>query len=636
VKTRFVLVALVLGGWAAAVAGRLYYLQVERYDHYAERAAGQQRTVVELTPERGTITDARGRELAVSVEVDSAFAVPREIREVADPAAVAGEIAAALGWDAAQAAKLRRQLDSDRRFLWVARKLDPPAAEALRRRELPGIHFLEESKRYYPMRELAAQVLGYVGTDDRGLAGLELVYDAEVAGRPGRRTLLRDARRGTAAAPDLAVAAPLPGRDLELTLDASIQHIVERELGRAVREHRARRGTAVFLDPATGGVLAMASYPGFDPNDFAAAPAERWRNRAVQDLYEPGSTFKVVTAAAALDSGLVAPADVFDCELGGITLAGVRIRDHKAFGRLSFAEVIARSSNVGMIKTALLLGDERLHGAVAAFGFGRPTGIDLPGESAGIAHPLADWRRQPRHKAYVAFGQGIAVTPLQLAAAVAAVANGGTLLTPHVVAAVGSAEGREPRYPSPPVAGHPLTPESAATLRALLENVVTTGTGKGAAVAGYRVAGKTGTAQKPVAGGYSESGYVPSFVGFAPAARPVVVGVVAVDEPAGWEYHGGQVAAPLFGAIAQQVLLYMGVRPDRAPPALWPGESPIMTAALPAPEAGEGEARAVTGEPAAPPVASLAASRPPAARPLAAALPAVSRLPVPAPPGDRP
>ncbi len=625
-KTRFVFVALFLGGWAAAVAGRLYYLQVERHEHYAARAAGQQRTVVELTPERGTITDARGRELAVSVEVDSAFAVPRDIE---DPAAVARGIAEALGWDAAETANLARQLESDRRFLWVARKLDPPLAEALRRRELPGVHFLEESKRYYPMRELAAQVLGYVGTDDRGLAGLELVYDAEIAGRPGRRTLLRDARRGTAAAPDLAVAAPLPGRDLQLTLDASVQHIVERELERAVRAHGARRGTAVFLDPATGGVLAMASSPGFDPNDFAAAPPERWRNRAIQDLYEPGSTFKVVTGAAALDSGLVAPGDIFDCEMGGITLAGVRIRDHKPFGRLSFAEVMAKSSNVGMIKTALLLGDERLHRAVAAFGFGRPTGIDLPGESAGIAHPLGHWRRQPRHKAYVAFGQGIAVTPLQLAAAVGAVANGGTLLKPHVVVAVGSGGGSVPRHPTPPVAGHPLTPASAATLRALLENVVTVGTGKGAAVPGYRVAGKTGTAQVPVAGGYSQSGYVPSFVGFAPAERPVLVGVVAVDEPAGWEYHGGQVAAPLFGAIAQQVLLYMGVRPDRTPPALWPGESPIMTAALPAPSVGEGQPGAVEGEPAAPSVTSLAAGGLPAAAPVAAV------FPPPVPPGNR-
>ncbi|HEX5760306.1 MAG TPA: penicillin-binding protein 2 [Thermoanaerobaculia bacterium] len=569
-KGRFVFVALFFGAWSAAVAARLYVLQVARHDHYAERAAQQQQTAVALTPARGTIYDARGRELAVSVQVDSAFAVPRDVE---DPAAVARELAAFLGGDPA---KLQSRLDSDKDFVWVARKLDPPVGAELRRRALPGIHFVEESKRYYPMRELAAQVLGYVGTDDGGLAGLELVYDEVVAGRKGERTVLRDARRGTVVAPDLAVSAAEPGRDLHLTLDATIQHIVERELARAVEERHAQKGSAVFLDPATGAVLAMATYPGFDPNEFARVNASRWRNRAIMDVYEPGSTFKVITAAAAFEAGLVAPGDPFECEMGGITLAGIRIRDHKAFGRLTFAEVMAKSSNVGVIKTALLLGDERLHGTVTAFGFGQATGIDLPGESPGILQPLKTWR--PLTKAYISFGQGIAVTPLQLAAAVGAVANGGTLLKPHVVAALGSGGDGELIHPRPPVVGQAVSPRTAATLRAVLEGVVIGGTGKGAAVPGYRVAGKTGTAQKAVAGGYSRSGYVPSFVGFAPVERPVLVGVVAVDEPGGWAYHGGQVAAPLFGAIARQVLLYLGVRPDREPPALWPGELPPATA----------------------------------------------------------
>jgi cell division protein FtsI (penicillin-binding protein 3) len=565
VKSRLLFVALFLGGWTAAIAGRLYLLQVVRHDAYAARAVEQQQRVLELTPARGTIYDARGRELAVSVQVDSAYADPREVD---DRAALVRELAPLLGADAA---KFRRQLDDDSRFVWVARKLDPPIAEALRRRALPGVRFAEESKRYYPMRELAAQVLGFVGTDDKGLAGLELEHDEVVAGRKGERTVLLDARLDTVVAPHLAVSAAEPGRDLHLTLDATIQHIVERELARAVEEHGAKQGTAVFLDPATGAVLAMATYPGFDPNEFARVHPSRWRNRAIADVYEPGSTFKVVTAAAALAAGLVAPEDPFECEMGGITLAGIRIRDHKAFGRLTFAEVIEKSSNVGMIKTALLLGDQRLHATVTAFGFGRPTGVDLPGESPGILHPLPQWR--PLTKAYLSFGQGIAVTPLQLAAAVGAVANGGALVKPHVVAALGG-DGDGELRPQPPSAGQVLDARSAATLRALLEGVVTHGTGKGAAVPGYRVAGKTGTAQKAVAGGYSRSGYVPSFVGFAPVERPVLVGVVAVDEPAGWEYHGGQVAAPLFGAIARQVLLYLGVRPDREPPALWPGEVP--------------------------------------------------------------
>jgi cell division protein FtsI (penicillin-binding protein 3) len=551
--------------WIALIAGRFYQLQVVRYDHYAGKAGRQQQRVVVLDPPRGTIYDARGRELAVSVQVDSAYAVPQKID---DAGATAAAIARVLpGTDGA---RLARQLSQDREFTWVARKIDPPAAAALRALNLPGIYFVRESKRYYPMRDLAAQVLGYVGTDNHGLAGLELIYDRVVAGKPGKRTVLRDARRGTVVSSELTSAEPQPGQDLYLTLDVTIQHIVERELARAVEERGASRGSAVFLDPVTGGVLAMASYPAFDPNDFGASPASHWRNRAIADVYEPGSTFKIVTAAAALGSGKVHPEDVFDCQMGGITLMGILIRDHKPYGRLSFADIIAKSSNVGVIKAALLVGDQGMYRTISGFGFGRPTGIDLPGESPGILHAVERWG--PLAKAYISFGQGISVTPLQLTTAVAAVANGGNLLRPHVVEAMGRGPVREPRFPSPPVVAHPLTAETAAVVRGLLEGVVTGGTGKSAAVAGYRVAGKTGTAQIPVAGGYSHSSYIPSFVGFAPADHPHLVGIVAIAEPQGGEYYGAQVAAPVFGAVTRQVLLYMGVRPERAPLALWPGQ----------------------------------------------------------------
>lgn len=574
-KRRLLLV--VAGGaiWVALLGARLYQLQVVRYDHYAGKAERQQQRVVTLDPPRGTIYDAQGRELAVSVQVDSAYAVPPEIE---DPAAAARAVAGIVpGLDVK---KLTRQLASDREFVWVARKLDPPVAAAVRRLDLAGLYFLPESKRYYPMRELASQILGYVGTDNQGLAGLELTYDEQVAGKPVIRTVLRDARRGTVVSPELSFADPEPGADLHLTLDAAIQHIVERELARAVEERGASRGIAVFLDPRTGGVLAMASYPGFDPNDFGKYPSSRWRNRAIADVYEPGSTFKAITAAAALGSGLVRAGDEFDCEMGGVVVYGKLIRDHKPFGRLTFAEVLAKSSNVGVIKAALLMGDERLYSAVRGFGFGEPTGIDLPGESGGIVHPLERW--SSRAKAYVSFGQGISVTPLQLARAIAAVANDGSLLKPHVVAAVGRDGSVTPRYPEPPISGRPITAETARELKRLLEGVVTVGTGKAAGVPGYRVAGKTGTAQIPVAGGYSRSLYLPSFVGFAPADRPAIVGVVAIAEPKGFAYHGGQVAAPVFGAVARQVLLYLGIRPERDPLVLWPGEvpGPIVTASL--------------------------------------------------------
>ncbi|HYN20647.1 MAG TPA: penicillin-binding protein 2 [Thermoanaerobaculia bacterium] len=568
-----VMLAVLIGVlWLAAIAARLYYLQVVRHEHYVAKAERQQQRIIKLDPPRGTIYDARGRELAVSVQVDSAYAVPPEVR---DPRATAAALATVIpGLDPK---KLARSLSpGDREFVWVARKLDPPVAEAVRALDLPGIHFLPEAKRYYPMRELAAQVLGYVGTDNHGLGGIELLYDEKVAGKPGLRTVLRDAGGRTVVAPGLSFAEAEPGEDLHLTLDAAIQHIVERELERSVLERGASHGIAVFLDPRTGGVLAMASYPGFDPNDFGRYAANRWRNRAIGDVYEPGSTFKVVTGAAALGSGMVRSEDVFDCEMGSVVVYGKRIRDHKSFGRLTFAEVLAKSSNVGVIKAALIIGDQRLYDTIRGFGFGRPTGIDLPGEGSGILHPRERWGL--RGKAYIAFGQGISVTPLQLASAVAAIANEGTLLKPHVVAGIGRGEVVRASFSGPPVAGHPIAPVTARELKRLLEGVVTGGTGRGAAIDGYRVAGKTGTAQIPVRGGYSRNSYLPSFVGFAPVDNPVLVGVVAIAAPRGWDYHGGQVAAPIFGAIARQVLLYRGVRPERQAPGVWPGQTLLASA----------------------------------------------------------
>jgi cell division protein FtsI (penicillin-binding protein 3) len=559
--------------WMLLIGARFYHLQVVRYDHYSNKAERQQQRVVTLDPPRGTIYDAQGRELAVSIQVDSVYAVPPEIE---DPEAAATALAGVVpGLDRA---KLARQLAGDREFIWVVRKLDPPVAEKVHALKLKGFYFVPESKRYYPMGELAAQVLGYVGTDNHGLAGLELVYDREITGKPGKRTVLRDARQGTVAAPDLSSAEPEPGHDLYLTLDATVQHIVERELARAIEERHAKRGSAIFLDPATGGVLAMASYPTFDPNDFGSYSPESWRNRAVADVYEPGSTFKIVTAAAALEAGVVRENDMIDCGGGSITLfRNIRVRDHQSYGMLTFAQVIAHSSNVGVIRVAQRMGQGRFYGTIRGFGFGSQTGIDLPGESAGILHNVERWSLL--EKSYIAFGQGVSVTPLQLVSATAAVANGGALLRPHTVAAVSRGEARVPKYPTPPVVGRPISPATARELTRLMEGVVIDGTGKSAAVPGYRVAGKTGTAQIPVHGGYR--GYLPSFVGFAPADRPALVGLVAIAEPQGSEYYGAQVAAPAFSAIVRQVLLYRGIHPERERPSVWMGQM-TMLAGLPA------------------------------------------------------
>jgi cell division protein FtsI (penicillin-binding protein 3) len=570
VKSRLAVLAALLTLWIGAIATRLWSLQVVRHDEFAARAERQQQRVVELDPPRGTIFDSQGRELAVSIEVESAFAVPREIGDVA---AAASRLARVLDVDRA---KLERQLSSDREFVWVARKLDPPLARAVRALNLSGIYFLEEAKRYYPSRRLAAHVLGYVGTDNQGLGGLEARYDATVAGTPGRRTVLRDARRGQALPPGLPSRAAVAGHDLYLTLDSALQQIAEEELASAVGRLRAKSGSVVLLDPDSGAVLAMASEPSFDPNEFRHASDEARKNRAIEDAFEPGSTFKMVTAASALETGVVSPGDRFDCEMGSITLAGVRIADHKPFGNLSLAEVIAKSSNVGTIKTALRVSNREFYDTIRAFGFGAKSGVDLPGESSGLLMPLEVW--PPLAKAYISFGQGISVTPIELAAAFAAVANGGRLLEPYVVASYGSGADANPLHPEPVERGRPVSPRVVEQLRQLLAGVtVEGGTGRAAVTPGYTAAGKTGTAQKAVAGkGYLTDEHIASFVGWSPYARPLFVGIVVIDAPKG-AYHGGEAAAPVFGAIARRSLLARGLRPERERPEHWPGE-PARTA----------------------------------------------------------
>ncbi|MEO7793128.1 MAG: penicillin-binding protein 2 [Thermoanaerobaculia bacterium] len=564
-KPRLYWILALLALWIVAIAARLYHLQVNRHEEFARRAERQQQRVIELDPPRGTIYDARGRELAVSVEVESVFAVPRE---VTDAGAAAAALSRVLGADGG---KLARLLDADREFVWVARKLDPPQARRVKELRLPGIYFLEESKRYYPLREVGAHTLGYVGTDNHGLAGLEAMYDKVVAGKPGRRTVLRDARQGMAVPANLPSAAPVPGNDLYLTMDAALQQIAERELGKAVAQYRPQSGSVVLLDPSTGAVLALASWPTFDPNRFASASEEARRNRPVSDAYEPGSTFKMVTAAAALEEGLIDPDEVLDCEMGGITLAGVRISDHKSFGMLSFRDVIAKSSNVGTIKTSLRLSNASFYAMIRAFGFGRTSGIDLPGESPGLLMPVARWPGLA--KAYISFGQGISVTPLQLALAFGTVANGGRLLEPYLVRQAGSGDTAKLQHADPVERGRPVSPRTLAVLSQLLAGVTAEGgTGRAAVVSGYPVAGKTGTAQKAEPGrGYLANEFIASFAGFAPTAHPAIVAVVVIDDPHGG-YHGGDVAAPVFAAIAQQALLYLNVRPERDRPERWPGE----------------------------------------------------------------
>ncbi|MGB5659014.1 MAG: penicillin-binding transpeptidase domain-containing protein [Thermoanaerobaculia bacterium] len=579
-KGRLFLSLVILALWTGGIVYRLAQLQIRDHEHYSQRAEGQHHRKVELLAPRGTIFDTRGRELAVSVEVDSVWVDPSRVE---DTAAMASQLAAVLKVDR-QA--LARSMDGAREFAWVARLLDPPQAAAVRDLRLPGVRYLKESKRYYPMRQVASQVVGFAGVDNRGLEGIEGAYNNLVAGKAARRGVLRDARRGTVLLPSLSFRDPQPGSDLYLTIDVWIQYLLEKELSAAVQRTGAKSGTALILDPNSGAILAMASVPTFDPNHFGEYGRDQWRNRAVTDSLEPGSTFKMVTAAAALEANLVDPTDVFDCERGSIVVKGKRIHDHHSFDQLTFREVIAKSSNVGAIKVGLLAGESALYEQIRKFGFGRLTGIDLPGESAGLLQPVERWHK--RAVAYISFGQGLSVTAVQLASAFAAVANGGQLYRPYVVQAVSRDGVRQPVEGKPEIVGRAVSASTARTLERLLEAVVEEGTGRKAAIDGYRVAGKTGTAQKAAAsGGYAQGRYVASFVGFAPARRPRLVGLVALDEPNPKRgYHGGDVAAPVFAAIVGPALLYLGVPPEREPMEVWPGqrdpsEQPVLTAASP-------------------------------------------------------
>lgn len=555
-KLRLILVVGGLALWLGGIVVRLAVLQLRDHEVYLQKASDQQQRVMDLDPPRGTIYDARGRELAVSMPVDSLYGVPRHIT---DPKRTAAILAPILKMERSV---LEKKLTGKNWWAPIVRKLDPPVAqkvrEAVRDHNLAGIGFAEDSKRYYPMLELAAPVLGAVGTDNHGLTGLELVYEDRIAGHGVQRVVLRDNKRGAMVPPDLAFVEATPGEDLHLTLDATIQHVAEEELARAVEKYKAKGGMVVILDPRTGAVLALASYPSFDANR-ALEHQDLWRIRPIADLYEPGSSFKIFTAAAALEAGVVDPTDVFDCELGGITLYKIRIKDHKPFGALTFRDVLAKSSNVGVIKAAHLTGRQKLAQTYRAFGFGERTGIDLHGETRGSLQDERQWR--PITSAYLSFGQGLGVTSVQLAAAVAAVGNGGILYQPHLVAGIGRDGQIERRAPKE--IGRPISAATARQLERMLEAVLEEGgTARNAAIAGYRIAGKTGTAQKVVNGRYDHTHFNSNFAGFAPARSPVLAGVVTIDEPLGGVTSAGYVAAPAFTAIVRRVLPYLGVAPD--------------------------------------------------------------------------
>jgi cell division protein FtsI (penicillin-binding protein 3) len=428
----------------------------------------------------------------------------------------------------------------------------------VRELSLEGIGFLTEHRRYYPQRELAAHVLGYVGLDNDGMSGIEHAFEKEIRGRAAKVVVHTDARRRPVAQTE---RPSTDGAAVTLTLDERVQHIAERELERAMAETQSLSGTVVVVEPFTGEVLAMAGRPTFNPNRYNAYPSSRWRNRAVSDAFEPGSIFKIVTAAAGIQENVVSPSELLDCGNGRIEIAGVVINDHAVFQQLTFTQAVTRSSDIGMIRVAQRLGRDNFARYVKSFGFGAVTGVDLPGESAGLFRPMARWSALSLPT--LSFGQEIGVTALQITMAAAAVANGGYLMKPFVVKRVDDSDGRVLRETKPVVVRRVLEPATVDTLTEILQDVVRSGTGRNAAVPGYVVAGKTGTAQKiDATGRYSMIDHVASFVGFAPAARPALVVLASLDTPRGLRNEGGDVAAPLFARVAADALRVMAVSPD--------------------------------------------------------------------------
>ncbi|MCZ6624191.1 MAG: penicillin-binding transpeptidase domain-containing protein [Deltaproteobacteria bacterium] len=556
IKPRLAFTALFFLLMFLAVGWRAFHLQIlqgEKLKRLGERQHLREWIVL---PKRGTILDRAGEPLALSLEAQSIYARPRRIKE---PESIARTLAQLLGLDSAE---VQKRLRTKKPFAWIKRQVTPKEAERIRALNLKGVGMYYEPDRYYPQGQLAGQVIGFVGMDSQGLEGIELYYDAYIRGETGSSVIERDGRGRRVLVQGVEELQIPPGADIHLTLDTSIQHLVERELEAAVSKFQAKAGIAVVVEPFSGEVLALANYPFFNPNSFTRYSSWQWRNRAVTDSFEPGSTFKAILAAAALEEGIVGKEDLFYCEFGKYFYAGKIIHDSHKYGWLPFYKIIQYSSNIGATKVAEKLKKERYFKYIKRFGFGRLTGIDMPGEVAGTVRPLSEW--SPIALATHSFGQGIAVTPIQLVMAYGAIANGGFLMQPFVVRRVVGPDGKVLVVNQAHVVRRVVSEKTARLLTSILKAVVSDGgTGVMASVEGFEVAGKTGTAQKPdlVHGGYAANKRIASFIGFVPADDPRLVLLVLVDEPE-VNVYGGVVAAPVFRNIARGVLRHLGVVPE--------------------------------------------------------------------------
>lgn len=537
----------------AAIFARAVHLQIIKGPELKKMAMKQHRKTLNLQSKRGDIFDRNLKELAVSVEVDSIFAQPNKIES---PRTVSKVLSPILG---VSSIELERKLRGEAGFVWLKRQVDLKDEQRQIVKELDGIGIMKESRRYYPNRQLASNIIGFTGLDANGLEGIERYYDSMLKGSSARFMGEKDAMGRTLVYQDLDKAVPLEGMEVELTIDKTIQYVAEKALKKAVDKYNAVGGTAIVMDPATGEILAMANQPSFDPNEVGRFDVGHWKNRAVTDVYEPGSTFKLFLIAAALDEGLVKPSSRFFCENGNYRVADRVFHDHEKYGWLDVPHIIKFSSNICSAKIGEQLGKVQLYRYMKAFGFGSKTGIDLPGEATGSLRHYNKWSGVTLHT--VSFGQGVSVSGVQLITAVSAIANGGFIMKPYVVKSVKDPSGHVVTESHPVIARRVISEETARTLSEMLVGVTEEGgTGTKAAIADFDVAGKTGTAQKPdfKNGGYARGAYVASFVGFVPAKDPKLAILVTVDEPKG-EYYGGSVSGPVFKEIAEESLAYLGV-----------------------------------------------------------------------------
>jgi cell division protein FtsI (penicillin-binding protein 3) len=576
-RIRFVYVALFFCFWTAIIGLRLTWLQMIRHDHYVHVAALQQQSGFEVAPRRGVLYDRNLRELAMTVSVDSVYAVPSELGDNrANAAELLAEIVHA---DPADNFTSKQQMlarfNASRGFAWVARKLDPETVNRVRELNLKGVYFQKEFKRFYPNGDLAAQVLGYVGTDDIGLGGLERQFDDDMHGTPGHMLTALDAKRHVLGSQE---TQPMPGENLVLSIDANIQYMAERALDAQMAKMKALHGTVVVQDPHTGQILALAISPRFNPNDQRHMDASVLTNLAVSDVYEPGSTFKLVTYSAALDGAGVEPTDIVDCQGGAMTMYGRTLHDDKTdhFGRVTVQYALEHSSDVGAAKMALKLGSQKFYDYVKSFGFGDRSGIELPSETRGLLRNPHKWGATSILS--IAIGQEVGVTPVQLVTMVSTIANGGVYMPPHVLLeSTDEMKGDARLQPAafrpanqlpeklPDGAHRVITEMTSAKMRSMMQGIVVEGTGKLARLNGYSSAGKTGTAQKidPATHTYSHTKLVASFAGFAPVSNPAISIAVVIDNPTVGSRYGAETSAPVFREVAQQVLEYLGVPHDQ-------------------------------------------------------------------------